>query len=59
MLFIPSAASKSGSVVQLSLPSFNALVLVVFPAEVTCPVDKIIPSSNGKFELALSKYPKL
>ena len=34
VLFIPKAVSKSGSVAQLSLPSFKALVLTVFPAEV-------------------------
>lgn len=56
---IPSAFSRSGSVPQLSSPSFRILILFEFPPEKAFPVVSIIPLSKGKLELAFSKYPKL
>ncbi len=56
---IPKADSKSGSVPHVVSPSFKGFAFTVFPAEVAAPVESMMPFSNGKLELSLSKYPKL
>ncbi len=59
VLDTPSMFSKSVSVPQAVSPSLRTSVFTVLPAELAFPVVNTNPFSNGKFELARSKYPKL